>query len=160
LATARGWIFAGAAASLALFGCSTASLHPFADYAAATAVDDPDGSLTTIVGPATKIVDMTSTIRFPQGDGAEVHSALFYVEPAAGGSCRFRIGYVAKHTFTVVKSDPIDQPCDGKRWARFRIAGQDVGFVAHLMKTNYKGTPVTLLEIGDHKNPDALRVVY
>jgi hypothetical protein len=79
---------------------------------------------------------------------------------ALPGLCLFQIGHVERSSFSIVKEAIVKQPCDGKRWARFRIAGSDVGFVAHLMRTNYKGTPVTLLEIGDHQAPQSLRVVY
>ena len=52
------------------------------------------------------------------------------------------------------------QPCDGKQQARFRIAGIDVAFVGHLVKTDYKGTPVTLFEISDHTVPESIHLVY
>jgi hypothetical protein len=152
---------AAVVASLALAACGTAALHSSQDYANAAAVGDPDGSLTTIVGPNTEIVNMTSTVKFPQGDTSAVRSVLMYVAPGSRpGTCTFQIGHLASHTFTIVKEDKMERPCDGKRWASFRIAGTDVGFVAHLTSTNYKGTPVTLLEISDHKAPDSLRLVY
>jgi len=149
-------------AAFALGACSTADLHSARDYALASAIGDPDGSLTTIVGPATAVVQMTSDVRFPQGDRAsEVRSVLMYVGPArAPGVCRFQIGHAAHHSFTIVKEDVVERPCDGKRWARFRIAGTDIAFVGHLAQTNYKGTPVTLFELSDRAVPASIRVVY
>ena len=147
----------------ALSACNvTAALHSPQDYAKATSLGDPDGSLTEIVGPATPIVEMTSGLKFPQGDIAPaVRSVLMYDKPStSAGMCVFQIGYSPQRSFTVIKEDEVTAPCDGKRWARFHIAGADVGFVAHLAHMNYKGTPVTLLEISDHQQPDSIRVVY
>lgn len=85
-----------------------------------------------------------------------------YDRPSAvAGSCLFQIGHAETDSLSsIVKEDVVQRPCDGKRWARFRIAGTGIGFVAHLMHTKYKGTPVTLLEIGDQEVPPSLRVVY
>ncbi len=117
-------------AGYAMTACSSGPAHSARDYASAVAVNDPDGSLTTIVGPGTAIVRMASTVKFPQGDTASgVRSVLMYDRPSG-------------------------------RPARFRVAGTDIGFVAHLERTRYKGTTVTLLEIGDHQAPGSLRVVY
>jgi hypothetical protein len=156
------WYSRWVVAALALAACSAPGLHSAQDYAGASAIGDPDGSLTTIVGPATAVVQMTSTVRFPQGDtGADVRSVLMYDGPASTpGACRFQAGYKANHSFTIVKEDATNQPCDGKRWARFRIAGVDVAFVGHLVPTNYKGTPVTLFEISDHTVPESIHLVY
>jgi hypothetical protein len=152
----------GIAAAFALAACSVPDLHTAQDYAAAAALGDPDGSLTTIVGPSTAVVQMRSSVRFPQGDVASgVHSVLMYDGPAnAPGTCRFQIGYEARNSSTIVKEDPVTEPCDGKRPARFRIAGNDVAFTGHLVQTTYKGTPVTLFEISGHAVPASIRVVY
>jgi|SRR5579862_3915607 len=153
--------FTIAIAVFVLAGCgATAALHSPEDYANAVALDDPDGSLTTIVGPNTEIVKMTSTVKFPQGDTSPVRSVLMYYAPARSGTCTFQIGYMASHTFTIVKEEKTVQPCDGKQWAHFHIAGTDISFVGHLDNKNYKGTPVTLLEISDYKHPDSIRVTY
>jgi hypothetical protein len=126
------------------------------------AVNDPEGSLTTIVGPGTAIVSMASTVKFPQGDTASgVRSVLMYDRPSGrSGLCLFQIGHAARYSSSIVTEDVVKRPCDGKQWARFRIAGTDIGFIAHLVRTSYKGTPVTLLEIGDRQAPGSLRVVY
>jgi len=146
----------------ALAGCMTASSHSPQDYANAIALSDPDGSLTTIVGPATAIVRMTSNLKFPEGDAASgVRSALMYVRPSGQpGFCLFQIGHAPRFASSIVTEDVTKRPCDGKQWARFHIAGTDIGFVAHLVHMNYKGTPVTLLEISDHQVPGSMRVVY
>jgi hypothetical protein len=150
------------AAAAALAACGTPDLHSAQDYASASSVGAPDGSLTTIVGPDTPVVKMTSTLRFPQGDIApDVRSVLMYDRPASTpGACFFQAGYKAGHSDTIVKEETAIQPCDGKRPARFRIAGVDVAFVGHLVTSNDKGTPVTLFEISDHTVPQSIRVVY
>ncbi len=150
------------AAAFVLAACSTADIHSAQDYAAASAVGDPNGSLTTMVGPGTAVVRMTLTLRFPQGDAAsDVHSLLMYDGPASTPrTCLFQIGYAAHVSSTIVKEDVVKQPCDGKQWARFRIAGVDIAFIGHLVKTNYKGTPVTLFEISDQKVPESIHLVY
>jgi hypothetical protein len=151
-----------AAISLAACGASKPDPHSAQDYAGASAVGDPDGSFTTILGPVTPIVVMKSTVKFPQGDSVPlVHSVLMYEHPAAAaGMCVFEIGYRANSSSDIVKEAPVQQPCDGKQQARFRIAGVDVAFVGHLVKTDYKGTPVTLFEIGDRTIPESIHVVY
>lgn len=148
--------------TLALAGCVTAPPRSPQDYANAVALRDPDGSLTTIVGPATAIVRMTSTVKFPEGDTAPgVRSVLMYDRPSGQpGFCLFQIGHAPRFSSSIVTEDVVKRPCDGKQWARFRITGTDIGFIAHLMHTNYKGRPVTLLEIGDHQVPGSMRVVY
>lgn len=145
-----------------LVGCGSGPAHSPQDYQSAVAVGKPDGSFTTIVGPATPIVKATSTLKFPQGDTEfGERSVLMYDRPSERtGMCLFQIGYAAAHSSSIVKEGPVEQPCDGKRWARFHIAGTDVGFVGHLVRTQYKSTPVTLLEISDHRVPDSLLVVY
>jgi hypothetical protein len=162
IAVALATAIAVALATLALTGCTLAPTRSAKDYANAVALNDPDGSLTTIVGPATAIVTMTSTVKFPEGDSASgVRSVLMYDRPSGqGGFCLFQIGHTSRFASSVVKEDVVQQPCDGKRWARFRIAGTDLGFVAHLMHTNYKGTPVILLEIGEHRAPESIRIFY
>jgi len=154
-------IFSIAAMTLALVACGGPAHSP-QDFQKAVAVGDPDGSITTIVGPATPIVRFTSTLKFPDGDTESgMRSVLMYARPGERpGTCLFQIGHAAKYSPLVVKEAIVTQPCDGLHWARFRIAGTDVAFVAHLMHTNYKGTPVTLLEIGEHQAPPSLRVVY
>ncbi|HVN70198.1 MAG TPA: hypothetical protein VMU38_11190 [Candidatus Binatia bacterium] len=151
-----------AATALAVAGCALPADHTAADYAKAVAIGNPDGYLTLIVGPATPIVKMSSTLKFPQGDTqSDEHSLLMYDRPGdRPGTCVFQIGYAASRFSQIVKTDPIVQPCDGKRQARFHIAGKDVAFVAHLVHENYKGTPVTILEIGDHQAPESLHLVY
>jgi hypothetical protein len=149
--------------AIVLAACSKPDTHTAADYTAASASGDPDGgTMTTIVGPGNPIVQMKSTVKFPQGDTvAEVHSVLMYEHPAATpGTCVYEIGYLANHASPIVKEDPVEQPCDGKQQARFRIAGVDIAFVAHLEKKNYKGTPVTIFEIGDHTIPSTIHLVY
>ena len=154
-------IFSIAAITLALAACA-GSPHSPGDFRKAVAVGDPDGSLTTIVGPAMPIVRFTSTVRFPDGETeSAMRSVLMYDRPGEGpGTCLFQIGHAAKYSSSVVKEDVSAQPCDGRRWAHFRIAGTDIAFIAHLMHTNYKGTPVTLLEIDEHQAPASLRVAY
>jgi hypothetical protein len=146
-----------------LAGCGgSGPAHSPRDYASAVAVAKPDGSFTLIVGPATPIVKMESTLKFPQGDTEPgVHSVLMYDRPGTRpDTCLFQIVYEAAYSTEIVKENAVEQPCDGKRWARFRIAGDDVAFVAHLNRTSYKGTPVTLLEIGDHQAPDSIHLIY
>jgi hypothetical protein len=65
-----------AAISLAACSGSRPDPHTAQDYAGATSAHDPDGTFTTILGPATPIVVMTSALRFPQGDTARVRSVL------------------------------------------------------------------------------------
>lgn len=151
-----------AAATLALVACSLGTTHSPQDYAKAVALNDPDGSLTTIVGPATAIVSITSTLKFPEGDTESGERAvLMYDRPNdRPGICLFQIGHAARYSSSIVKESIVQRPCDGKQWAYFRIAGTDVAFVAHLLHTHYKRTPVTLLEIGDHTAPASIRVVY
>ncbi len=150
------------AAAVALAACGTPDHHTAQDFAGATASGDPDGTLTTIVGPVTPVLKMTSAVRFAQGDTVPgVRSVLMYDRPApTPGACVFEIGYLANRSSAIVKEDPVQQPCDGKQQARFRIAGVDVAFVGHLVKTNYKGTPVTLFEISDHTIPESVHLVY
>lgn len=150
------------AATIALAACSTPDIHSAKDYAGASAVGNPDGTFTIILGPATPIVKMTSTVKFPQGDTWPlVHSVLMYEHPAAtAGTCVFEIGYKSNTSSQIVKEDPVEQPCDGKQQARFRIAGVDVAFVGHLEKKDYKGTPVTLFEITDRTIPESIHLVY
>lgn len=152
-----------AAISLAACGGSRPDPHTARDYAGATSAGDPNGTFTTILGPATPIVVMTSALRFPQGDTApRVRSVLMYDHPVEDtpGTCVFEIGYRAYTSDTIVKEAPVQQPCDGKKQARFRIGGTDVSFVGHLVKTDYKGTPVTLFEISDHTVPESIHLVY
>src|SRR5579862_5170583 len=149
--------FTIAIAVFVLAGCgATAALHSPEDYANAVALDDPDGSLTTIVGPNTEIVKMTSTVKFPQGDTSPVRSVLMYYAPARSGTCTFQIGYMASHTFTIVKEEKTVRPLltvaglhrflflhDGKRVAchvpDLKRARTDISFVGHLDNKNYKG---------------------
>lgn len=151
-----------AVTAFGLAACSLGPTHSPKDYQNAVALGDPDGSLTTIVGPVTAIVRMSSTLRFPEGDTASgERSVLMYDRPAGRpGMCLFEIGHRAQFSSTIVKEAVMQQPCDGKRWARFRIAGRNFAFVAHLTHTHYKSTPVTLLEIDDHQGPASLRLVY
>ncbi|MGA2760436.1 MAG: hypothetical protein ABSF08_08985 [Candidatus Cybelea sp.] len=141
-------------------GCTTLPTHSPKDYASAMAAADPDGSLTTIVGPVTAVVKMKSTVKFPQGDTVSgVRTVLMYDRPnAQPGFCTFEIGH--RILWSIVRENRVKRPCDGKHRARFRIAGTDIGFIAHLTRTNYKGTPVTLLEISDHHLPGSMQVVY
>ncbi|MGA8535490.1 MAG: hypothetical protein WB615_15385 [Candidatus Tumulicola sp.] len=147
--------------AVALAGCVVAPPHSAKDYANAAALRAPDGTLTTVVGPDTAIVTMTSTVKFPEGDtSSRVRSVLTYEAPSdQPGFCLFQIGHAARSA-PIIKEDAVQRPCDGKRWARFRIAGTDIGFVAHLVHTNYKGIPVILLEIADHQVPDSIRLLY
>jgi len=86
---------------------------------------------------------------------------LMYYRPARqSGDCDFQIGHAPKYSNDIVKEPAVSEPCDGKRWAKFRIAGEKFAFVAHLMKTSYKNVPVTLLEIDDQRVPDGIRLVY
>ncbi len=148
--------------ALVLAACSTEAPHSAQDFQKAVALGDPDGSLTTIVGPQTAIVRMTSALKFPDGNTqSDLRSVLMYDRPGTRpGTCLFQIGHAAKYSPTIVKEDEVTRPCDGLRWARFRIAGTDVAFVARLVHTQYKGTPVTLLEISEHEAPQSLRLVY
>ncbi len=147
-------------AAFALAACTAWPTHSPKDYAGAVAVGDPDGSLTTFVGPVTAVVKMKSTVKFPEGDTVSgVRSVLMYDRSdAQPGFCTFEIGH--RIYSSIVRKDRVKRPCDGKHWARFRIAGTDIGFIAHLTRTNYKGTPVTLLEISDRHIPDSMQVVY
>lgn len=148
--------------ALAVTGCGIAPDHSARDYANAVALDVPDGSLTLIVGPDTAIVTMTSTLKFPEGDTASgVRSILVYGRPGDRTStCLFQTGYAARGSFSIVKEQPVLRPWDGVHWAQFRIAGKDIAFVGHLVRTKYKNTPVTIFEIGDHRIPEPLHVVY
>ena len=152
----------GFAAVLALLGCASAPAQTADSYAKAVAMQDPDGSLTTVAGPGTPVVVMTSTVKFPDGTVApDERSVLMYDRPdPQAGWCQFQIGHRAHHSFAIVKENVVRQPCDGKKWARFRVAGTDIAFVGHLKKTNYKGTPVTLFEISDQNIPSSLRLTY
>ena len=161
------YIVLAIAAVISMAACSRPRPDPHTaqDYAGATSAHDPDGTFTTILGPATPIVVMTSALRFPQGDTApRVRSVLMYDRPVEGqgapGMCVFEIGYRASTSDAIVKEAPVQQPCDGKKQARFRIAGVDVAFVGHLEAKDYKGTPVTLFEITDQTKPDSLHLVY
>ncbi len=152
----------GIAVTLALTGCATGKTHTAQDFQKAVALGNPDGSITTIVGPETAIVRMTSTIKFPDGDTESgMRSVLMYDGPGGRpGTCLFQIGHAAKYSPAIVKEDVVTRPCDALRWARFRIAGTNVAFVAHLTHTQYKGTPVTLLEISERDAPASLHLVY
>jgi len=158
----RQTLIAAAFVALALAGCIPAPPHSPYDYANAVALKDPDGSLTTIVGPTTAIVRMTSTVKFPEGDTASgVRSVLMYDRPSGQRAfCLFQIGHASRFLASIVTEVVVKRPCDGKQWAHFRIAGTDIAFIGHLMHTNYKGTPVTLLEISDHQVPGSMQVVY
>lgn len=147
---------------LFLGACSLGTPHSAREYANAVAVGDPVGTFTTIVGPATAIIAMKSTLRFPDGTTeAGARSVLMYYHPTGrAGTCLFQIGYAAPYSSEIVKEDVVERPCDGTHWARFRIAGSDIAFVGHLSRTNYKGTPVTLLEISDQSVPASMRLVY
>jgi hypothetical protein len=150
------------AATIVLTACSTPDPHSAKDYAGASAVGDPEGTFTIILGPATPIVKMTSTLKFPQGDTWPlIHSVLMYEHPSVtAGNCVFEIGYKANTSSEIVKEASVEQPCDGKQQARFRLAGVDIAFVGHLEKKDYKGTPVTLFEITDHTIPESIHLVY
>jgi hypothetical protein len=143
-------------------GCGIAPDHSARDYANAVALDASGGSLTLIVGPDTAIVTMTSTLKFPEGDTASgVRSVLVYSRPGdRPGTCLFQAGYAARGSFSIVREQPVLRPCDSVHWAEFRIAGKDIAFVGHLVRTKYKNTPVTIFEIGDHRVPESLHVVY
>jgi hypothetical protein len=148
--------------AVGLIGCNLDVPHSPQDYQKAVALHDPVGSLTTIVGPATAVVKTTSTLRFPDGDTqAGVRSVLVYDRPSdQPGMCSFQIGHkYTRFSSSIVKEDMVTQPCDGKRWARFRIAGTNFAFVAHLVDTHYKRTPVTLLEIGDREIPASIELI-
>jgi len=106
------------------------------------------------------IMKMTSTLKFPEGDTRGVRALLMYDGPASqSGMCQFQLGQATQYSSSII-SEKMIQPCDGKQWAHFRVAATDVTFIAHLMHTHYKGTPVTLLEISDHRVPDSIRLVY
>jgi hypothetical protein len=143
----------------ALAACSGLQVHSAQDYQKAAPLGNLDGSLTTIVGPDTAIVDLTGLMQFPQGDAGPVHSVLVYDGPAQEGTCLFHTEYANRYHI-VTKEPQAAQPCDGKRSARFHIGGIDAEFVAHLHHVTYKGTPVTLLEIGKYDVPEYVRVVY
>jgi len=147
---------------LFLGACSAGTPHSAREYANAVAVRDPSGSFTTIVGPATAIIAMRSTLKFPDGTTESgARSVLMYYHPSAkAGTCLFQIGHAAPYSSQIVKEEVVEQPCDGTHWAQFRIAGTDIAFVGHLSRTNYKGTPVTLLEIGEQRVPASIRLVY
>lgn len=114
-----------------------------------------------MVGPQTAIVRMDSSISFPQGETNRVRSVLMYDGPSKKqGTCLFQIGHRERGSFTIVKEPQVAAPCNGKTWARFRIAGSEIDFVAHLLHTKYKSTPVTLLEISTQQIPSSLHLVY
>ena len=149
-------------AALGLIRCSPEVPHSPQDYQKAVALRDPTGSLTTIVGPRTAAVKMSSELKFPDGDTqAGVRSILMYDGPSdQPGMCSFQIGHkYTRFAPSIVSEDMVKQPCDGKRWAHFRIAGTNVAFVAHLVHTRYKSTPVTLLEISDHQMPASMLLI-
>jgi hypothetical protein len=154
--------FAATLSAAALAACASAPTRSPQEYARAVAVGDPAGSFTTIVGPNTAIVQMISTVKFPSGDTEPgMRSMLMYYHPARqSGYCEFQIGHAPKYSNDIVKEPAASEPCDGKRWAKFRIAGNDFSFVAHLKKTRYKNIPITLLEIDDQRLPDSIRLVY
>ena len=149
-------------AVLFLGACSTGTPHSAQDYANAVALRDPAGSFTTIVGPSTAIVQMSSTLKFPDGttESGERSVLMYYRPSGKSGTCLFQIGHAASYSSEIVKEPAVERPCDGRHWARFRIAGSDIAFVGHLTRTNYKGTPVTLLEIGEDRVPPTIRLVY
>jgi hypothetical protein len=149
-------------AAATLTACGVAPAHSPQEYAAAVAVGDPAGNFTTMVGPGTAIVRMRSTVKFPGGDTQSgIRSLLMYYRPAnQSGMCVFQIGHAPQYSNDIVKEPVVQQPCDGKGWAKFRIAGADVAFVAHLMHTRYKNTPVTLLQIDDQHVPAGIHLVY
>ena len=140
-------------------GCAALQDHSAADYRNATPLGNPDGSLTTIVGPDTAIVDLTEVLHFPQGDAEQTHSVLMYDGSGPGGTCLFHVEY-DNRVSSAVKEPQVAQPCDGKRAARFHIGGIDADFVAHLHHVTYKGTPVVLLEMEKYDVPEYIRVVY
>lgn len=149
-------------AAAALGACGVAPAHTPQEYAAAVAVGDPAGSFATMVGPNAAIVRMSSTVKFPNGDTeGGIRSVLMYYRPASrAGICEFQIGHAPKYSNDIVKEPAVQQPCDGKGWAKFRIAGKDFTFVAHLIQTRYKNVPVTLLQIDDERVPAGIRLVY
>lgn len=149
-------------AAAALGACGVAPAHSPQEYAAAVAVGDPAGSFTTMVGPSTAIIRMSSNLKFPNGDTeGGIRSVLMYYRPAKRpGMCEFQIGHAPKYSNDIVKEPAVQQPCDGKAQAKFRIAGSDFAFVAHLLQTRYKNVPVTLLQIDDERVPAGIHVVY
>jgi hypothetical protein len=153
---------AALAAAAALSACASAPARSPQEYAHAVAVGEPAGSFTTIVGPSTAIVQMISTVKFPSGDTeGGIRSVLMYYRPARqSGDCDFQIGHAPKYSSDIVKEPVVSQPCDGKRWAKFRIVGNDFTFVGRLKKTRYKNVPVTLFEIDDERVPDGIRLTY
>jgi hypothetical protein len=74
--------------------------------------------------------------------------------------CAFQIGHAPKFSNDIVKEAAVTQPCDGKQWAKFRIAGNDFAFVSHLHDTRYKNVPVTLLQIDDQRVPSSIHLAY
>jgi hypothetical protein len=147
------------AVCIALAACAGGKPHSAEDYRRAVAVGDPDGHLTTITGPDTVVLDVTAPMKFPQGDGAMVHSTLSYDGPSSSdGTCVFHITYETQ--YEKVEGPQLVLPCDGKRWARLHVNGVDGGFIAHLHHMNYKGTPVTLLEISSQDVPESIRLTY
>jgi hypothetical protein len=151
--------FIAAALCAALSACAALKDHSAEDYQKAAALGNPDGSLTTIVGPDTAIVDLTGDLQFPQGDSERTHSVLMYDHPAGEGACFFHAQY-DNQVGGITKEPQVVQPCDGKHSARFRIGGIDADIVGHLHHVTYKGTPVTLLEISKYDVPEYVRVVY
>lgn len=152
--------FIASALCAALAACSALQDHSAQDYEKSTPLDNPDGSLTTIAGPDTAIVDLKETLKFPEGDVERAHTVLKYDRPAVeGGLCLFHTEY-ANDLGMVVKGPQVEQPCDGRRAAQFRVGGIGAGFVSHLHRVNYKGTPVTLLEMSKEDVPEYVRVVY
>lgn len=105
---------------------------------------------------------MVSTLKFPDGttESGERSVLMYYRPSGKSGTCIFQIGHAANYSTDIVKEKAVEQPCDGRRWARFRIAGSDIAFVGHLNRTNYKGTPVTLFEISEDRVPPTMRLVY
>lgn len=153
----KAFIFAALCAALS--GCGALRDHTPEDYQKAATLENPDGSLTTIVGPDTAIVDLTGTLKFPEGDVERTHSVLKYDRPSDALTCLFHAEY-DNQVGGLTKEPQVTQPCDGKRSARFRVGGIDADFVAHLHHVTYKGAPVTLLEISKYDVPEYVRVVY
>jgi hypothetical protein len=152
--------FTIAALAFALAGCAALQDHSAPEYQQAAPLDNPDGSLTTIAGPDTAVVDLSGNLKFSDGDVERTHSVLKYDQPAGTpDACLFHAEY-ANPIGMVVKEPQVSQPCDGKRPASFRIGGIDATFVAHLHHVVYKGTPVTLLEMSKYDVPEYIRVVY
>ena len=145
-----------------LAACSPGTKHSPQDYANAVALEPPEGSFTTMAGANTAIVKIESNIKYPQGDTESgVRSILMFDGPAReSGMCLFQQGHAAQYFFSIVKEPVVKQPCDGKRWARFRIVGSDFAFIGSLKSMKYKGTPITLLEISDQQKPDSIKLVY